>query len=417
MDNERAELGLPGVESEASAMDPLEWASEMALALSGMGSGQRAAADAALAQWSDFVGLFFGVAPTGSRRGPAGSFESLASSKSSLRRKALLYRPDSAPPGAPLVVMLHGCKQSALDFERLTGMSRLAERDGFCVLYPDQDSSANPMHCWNWHDPANQRRAGGEPEALAELIEIAAQKAQTTPARTHIAGISAGGALASLMAHLYPERLGSCAIVAGPLPFGSHGVIAALRSMKNGPSDQGASDRAPCSPRARLPMLIIHGQDDEVVNPKHGLSQAQAALALNQTLGSAEAGRAPESHESKASSPGGEARVWRDERGALVAVLVSPKELRHAWSGGEASERFAQRGFSASQLALNFFSAAEKGEAKEFEPERLCDSLWGPAFQAQVERAAQRLRSERQAAIEPARLESEPQKALVAMGR
>lgn len=359
----------------ASAAAP-HWAYMLASALSGAAPDPRVSAGLAMAQWRDFADSFFGFAPGLTVRGVGGITQALRST-GDVSRKAKLYRPDSAPPGAPLVVMLHGCMQSAESFARLTGMSELAKRDGFCVLYPDQDSDANAMQCWNWHDPSNHRRGSGEPEALAELIQKAQKITGSTADNTHIAGISAGGALASLMAHLYPELLDSCAIMAGPMPFSAQGLRSALSSMRSGPQRTQPEAANLSSPRGRLPMLIIHGQSDEVVSHKHALSQAEGAVSLHKALRCADGGDRALVQVESVNREQGDVSVWSDAGGAPIAVVVSPAGLKHAWSGGDQGEPFSQKGFCASRLALSFFKAAETGDFAEFGASGLSDRLWG----------------------------------------
>lgn len=298
------------------------------------------------------------------------------------QRGARLYSPDTAKPGAPLVVMLHGCMQDAQSFARLTRMDEIAHAEGFFVLYPDQEIKANSMQCWNWNAPQNQRRLGGEPEALAQLIVQAQALCSTPPELTRVAGISAGGALAATMAHLYPELLGSVAVVAGPAPFTATSLPEALGAMARGPAsgsreaieskarEAGALFDAP----RKLPMLIVQGQADETVNPKNALMQERSALALNEALSQTVASAYPRKESSRSSH--GRTRVWRDEDGSVVACVVHPETLGHAWSGGDEAEPFSQAGFDQSRLALDFFKAAETGDWTAFEPNALAEKLW-----------------------------------------
>jgi poly(3-hydroxybutyrate) depolymerase len=104
-----------------------------------------------------------------------------------------LYTPHGSPlRRMPLVVMLHGCSQSAVDFAIGTGMNRLADELGFVVLYPQQSQSANLARCWNWHKPDNQARGRGEPAVIAALTRHAMALSRANPARIYIAGLSAG---------------------------------------------------------------------------------------------------------------------------------------------------------------------------------------------------------------------------------
>lgn len=360
----------------------------MADLLSKAYSDPRAAINLGMAQWRDMARALWGpwMAPAAGAGLQGESRQLESSSLGSSTRSARLYAPESAKPGAPLLVMLHGCMQDAQSFSKLTRMDDLAKAEGFFVLYPDQESSANPMQCWNWNSKENQSRDGGEPEALADLIRQAQEICETGPKLTRACGISAGAALASTMACLYPELLGSVAVVAGPAPFAAQSLGEALGTMASGPSKAanervlgkiGEIEKALGPGGARLPMLIVQGQADDTVNPKHAMAQERAALALNDALddGLIDGSLGESLAESK--SNGGSARVWADSKGGVIAVVIEPKNLGHAWSGGDVNEPFSQRGFDQSRLALDFFEAAETGEWSGFQPDALRTRLFG----------------------------------------
>ena len=128
------------------------------------------------------------------------------------------------PPGRddrplPVVVMLHGCTQDALDFAAGTGMNELAAQRGCIVVYPEQLARANRMRCWNWFDPAQHRREGGEPAMIAALATHVVQKWGGDARRVYVAGLSAGGAMAALVGQLYPEVFAGIGVHSG-LPAG-----------------------------------------------------------------------------------------------------------------------------------------------------------------------------------------------------
>lgn len=100
----------------------------------------------------------------------------------------------------PLIVMLHGCNQSATDFATGTGMNALADELGFLVLYPEQSPALNLNRCWNWHRPENQRRGSGEPQTIAALTLHVIRACRANRTRIYIAGISAGGTAAAITA-------------------------------------------------------------------------------------------------------------------------------------------------------------------------------------------------------------------------
>lgn len=106
---------------------------------------------------------------------------------------------------APLLVMLHGCGQSADDFATGTRMNALARDAGVMVLYPEQTQRANAQNCWNWFKSQHQRRGSGEPELLATLTRKVMSDYAADPQRVYVAGLSAGGAMAAILGHRYPE--------------------------------------------------------------------------------------------------------------------------------------------------------------------------------------------------------------------
>lgn len=303
----------------------------------------------------------------------------------SCSRRARLFKPTGVKPGAPLIVMLHGCLQDAESFARLTKMDEKARAEGFCVLYANQDASAHPLRGWNWNSAKHQARGCGEPAALASLVTKAQHLCGATPRLTALAGISAGGAMAASFAHLYPEMIGSVALVASPVPFGDKSVECALDEMSKGPGievdDQCAKWAHEAGERQagrsrRMPMLIVQGMSDMAVHPDHALALERSALMLNASLGPKSQAEANVMAMSQAEAPGGLCRLWRDGYGRAVASFVAANGLSHAWSGGSPSEPFSQAGFDQSQLLVDFFKAARGGLWDGFEPDVLAKSLW-----------------------------------------
>src|SRR6478735_10387940 len=121
------------------------------------------------------------------------------------RLKAWFY----APPGltrVPLVVALHGCTQSAAGYDTGTGWSGLAEAHGFAVLLPEQQRANNANLCFNWFEPGNARRRTGEPLSIAQMIDALVERGIVDPGRVFVTGLSAGGAMTSIMLASYPEK-------------------------------------------------------------------------------------------------------------------------------------------------------------------------------------------------------------------
>ncbi len=136
------------------------------------------------------------------------------------RLRALTYVPKNLPAGAPLVVVLHGCSQSADEYDMGSGWSQLAERLGFALLFPEQRRSNNVALCFNWFDAADNRRGTGEALSIMQMVTTMVARHDLDPARVYVTGLSAGGAMAAVMMATYPERFAGGAIIAG-LPYGS----------------------------------------------------------------------------------------------------------------------------------------------------------------------------------------------------
>lgn len=154
--------------------------------------------------------------------------------------RAWLHVPASLKPGAALVVVLHGCTQTAAGYDHGSGWSALADQHGFAVLLPEQQRANNPNGCFNWFVPEDTRRGAGEALSIREMTAAAVDAHALDPARVFITGLSAGGAMASVMLATYPEVFAGGGIIAG-LPFGTAtGVPEALDRMRGNGGPHGA---------------------------------------------------------------------------------------------------------------------------------------------------------------------------------
>lgn len=247
-----------------------------------------------------------------------------------------------ADTAAPLVVMLHGCKQNPDDFAAGTRMNELAQAQGFRVLYPAQAPRSNASRCWNWFQPTDQSRDRGEPALLAGMVREVMARHAVDADRVYIAGLSAGGAMAAIMANEYPELFAAVGVHSG-LPQGSaHDMPSAFAAMKHGPR---ATAR-----RAGVPLIVFHGDRDDTVHPRNGAHLVPADSARVET----EAGRSAGGH--------GYARsVYRDDEGRVCAEHWLVQGLGHAWSGGSAAGSYtAPRGPDASREMLRFFMERQR---------------------------------------------------------
>lgn len=185
---------------------------------------------------------------------------------------ARIYLPNTAPTA--LVVVLHGCTQSASVYDQGSGWSKLAERHGFALLYPQQRRSNNPNLCFNWYQPGDARRGHGEAASISQMIQHMAREHRLNRSQVFITGLSAGGAMTSVMLACYPEQFAGGAVIAG-LPFASANTLPeALERMRG----QGFPPRRELAARTRAasglkvepPLLSVwHGTRDNIVDPSN----------------------------------------------------------------------------------------------------------------------------------------------------
>jgi poly(hydroxyalkanoate) depolymerase family esterase len=249
----------------------------------------------------------------------------------------------------PLLLMLHGCSQTPEDFAAGTGMNLLAERTPLLVAYPAQHESANWHACWNWFDPAHQRREYGEPALLAGLTRHVIMDYPVDPARVYVAGMSAGGAMAAVMGMTYPELFAAVGVHSG-LPYrAAEGLLSAWWAMRFGSSSR------PLSPvawrRRPVPLIAFHGDRDtrvDVINAHQLAAGWGWDLAQDATL------------EVRGAVPGGygytRSMYRRGTRLVMEKWIVHG--LGHAWSGGSrAGSHTDPAGPAASEQIVRFFLA------------------------------------------------------------
>jgi poly(hydroxyalkanoate) depolymerase family esterase len=196
--------------------------------------------------------------------------EDFGTNPGALRAKA--YVPDGLGAGAPLVVVLHGCTQTAEGYNHGSGWSQLAEREGFALLFPEQQRANNPNLCFNWFSPDDTRRGSGEALSIRQMVAAMQRLHGIDPARIFVTGLSAGGAMASAMLATYPEVFAGGAIIAG-LPFGvAASVPQALERMRSSGGADGLADkvRAASAHTGSWPTVSVwHGSADATVSPSN----------------------------------------------------------------------------------------------------------------------------------------------------
>jgi len=278
------------------------------------------------------------------------------------RLKSCIYLPDSAGPGAPLVVVLHGCTQNASAYDESSGWSRLADQFGFIVLYPEQQRANNPNLCFNWFSPADAARGQGEALSIRQMIAAAQTRHRTDSERVFVNGLSAGGAMAAVMLATYPEVFDAGAVIAG-LPFGvACTVPEAFDRMRGhgGPTRERLAGLVKNASRhtGRWPRLSVwHGTADNTVDQLN----ASALIAQWRPLHGAPA--APSETDIVNGYPH---RVWRDASGRAAIEEYSITNLGHgtpldvASSGhGETAAPFMlDANISSTRLIASFWGIA-----------------------------------------------------------
>jgi poly(hydroxyalkanoate) depolymerase family esterase len=254
----------------------------------------------------------------------------------------------------PLVVMLHGCKQTIDEFAMGTRMNVVADQHGFAVVYPEQSKHAHAHRCWHWYD--DRDTAGlGEARAIVSLVDSLIDHHGVDPERVYLAGLSAGAGLASLLALSYPERFAGVALHSAPALGEAHSGMTAMDVMRRGVRRDPVALIDTVVDVARypgMPAVIVHGDADRVVAPKNAEQLGLEFLRLNGFIdrdGAWVSGTVRETRE-------GAAQIHDYLIGNRRVVRVCRVAgLGHAWAGGDEAVPFhSEIGPSASALIWAF---------------------------------------------------------------
>jgi poly(hydroxyalkanoate) depolymerase family esterase len=293
-------------------------------------------------------------------------------------KRALVHPPAGVEQqtAVPLVCMLHGCTQDAGSFAAATRMNEAADRHGFVAVYPEQDRGDNPQGCWNWFLPEHQARGAGEPAAIAAIVrELMGTTSHGTidTRRVFVAGLSAGGAMAAILAAVYPDLFAAVAVHSGLSYRSAASLGAAYAAMARGGEDpigRGRAAHAAMGHLARpVPSIVVHGSADHTVAPINAEQVLQQSMTANGLA-------APETCDLDIARPtttshgkvtGGHAYTrcqWTDRQGALMHELLTVDGLGHAWSGGNPGGFHTDpRGPDATDAIWRFFAHATADRA------------------------------------------------------
>ncbi|MDM5179344.1 PHB depolymerase family esterase [Massilia sp. DJPM01] len=290
----------------------------------------------------DLPGMHGGASATPAQALP-GKFTDGSFTNAAGTRTYKLYEPSSynGQP-MPLVVMLHGCTQDPDDFATGTQMNALAEEMQCMVVYPAQSVQANSSRCWNWFSAVDQQRGQGEPSIIAGITEAVMHKHAVDRSQVYVAGLSAGGAMATIMGTLYPELYAAVGVHSG-LPFASaHDLPSALAAMKGNVGPQKASGKS-------IPIIVFHGDKDTTVHPVNGDELIKRGAHHESKGFVTEPGRVPDGHAYTRT-------VHQRADGTPQAEQWLIHGAGHAWSGGNARGSYTDgKGPDASREMMRFF--------------------------------------------------------------
>lgn len=288
----------------------------------------------------------------------------VASTTSARRLHYWLYLPDNLPEstltdGLPLIVMLHGCHQSATQFAQGTRMNQWAERKGYAVLYPQQAASNQAQRCWKWYD-RNTQQGGGEVPALISMISQVMAEYRIDRSRIYVAGLSAGAGMAHILALNHPQLFAAVGLHSGPVFGAGHSTVGALAVMQHGAgprASQAVDDLlVRATPFPGMPTILIQGAGDKVVRPVNQLQLMRQSLALNRLAPDVAVTITDKAQGSSARHNPHRIHDVVDGR-KLALRVVEIDALEHAWSGGDATLKFNDKtGPDASKLMLEFFA-------------------------------------------------------------
>ncbi|CDZ47889.1 extracellular catalytic domain type 1 short-chain-length polyhydroxyalkanoate depolymerase [Neorhizobium galegae] len=251
------------------------------------------------------------------------ALESFGSNPGALAAK--VYVPSLLPKHPALVVVLHGCTQTASGYDHGTGWSKLAERHGFVVLLPEQVRANNGNLCFNWFLPGDTHRGQGEAHSIRQMIEAVVSRHGIDPSRIYVSGLSAGGAMANTMLATYPEVFAGGAIVAG-LPYGVAATVPEAFDRMRGhglpaPSALQSRLRAASTHQGPWPTISVwQGTEDKTV------AEANAQAIVDQWRAVHEAGSRPDLKEK---IDGQSKTVWKDAGGRQAIEYFSIAGMGH----------------------------------------------------------------------------------------
>lgn len=286
----------------------------------------------------------------------AGRFLTMTYTNAAGTRSYKLFIPHSYQGQAvPLLVMLHGCTQDADDFATGTRMNGLAEEHTFLVVYPEQTKRANGARCWNWFERTHQRRDAGEPSIIAGITREVMATFHVDPQRVYVSGMSAGGAMAAVMAATYPDLYAAAGIHSG-LPYGAADTLQGAVQVMRGDAPTGRMQEMAGSRNLSsqiIPTIVFHGDRDRTVSPENADRMLDQRSRLDPEGGQLRVVVRP------GKVRGGRAytrSIYYDAHDQVAMEKWTIHGAGHAWSGGNPAGTFTDpKGPDASREMVRFF--------------------------------------------------------------
>ncbi|QWG18263.1 PHB depolymerase family esterase [Bradyrhizobium sediminis] len=270
------------------------------------------------------------------------------------------FVPDHCPPAPALVLVLHGCGQTAAGYDLGAGWSTLAKHYGFALLMPQQQATNNANGCFNWFNPEDTARDSGEACSIRQMIERMAVDIGIDRRRVFVTGLSAGGAMTSVMLATYPEIFAGGAIIAG-LPFGvatnmREALSGMFQSRSRPAGELGDLVRNASGHTGPWPKLSVwHGSADRTVNPANADEIVKQWLDVHQL---------PSAPMSESTVDGYPRQVWWNADGETTVESYTITDMAHGTplGVGDNDERYGaqgafliEAGISSSYHIANFF--------------------------------------------------------------
>ena len=273
-----------------------------------------------------------------------------------------LCTPARVHPGAPLILVLHGCKQDATGFAADAGWVALSAKLRIPLVLPEQGFRNNQARCFNWFRPGDVARGKGEAHSIRQMLRHAAKRFGSDPRRVFVVGFSAGGSMAAALLAAYPEVFAAGAVVAGTPVGCAFSTVGALLQMHQpdtvrSPARLAADVRAVGrTPHRKVwPRLVIwQGKRDHTVDPRNADALAAQWVELHGVPASSD-------------QPIGAARRrrWGTARAAAAVEYWTMEDLAHGYpvdpshaEGGRAGAWVVDAGMSATWEIARFWGIA-----------------------------------------------------------